>query len=148
MWRNVWNVRRGKIRLVTAPTAAKRLPPQKYFVHAAANGFNMEEKGYKMTRQQIEQIRLESMKQYGFGPEAMKLLKVCANCGATVSAEQQTCGECGSGLPQETLYQFYLNLHRRCPVCETALSDNAIFCPNCGTMLTAKRKEMKDFNRQ
>jgi len=104
----------------------------------------MEEKDYKMTRQQIEQIRLESMKQYGFGPEAMKLLKVCANCGATVSAEQQTCGECGSGLPQETLYQFYLNLHHCCPVCETVLSDNAIFCPNCGTMLTTKRKERNE----
>ena len=72
MWRNVWNVRRGKIRLVTAPTAAKEITSAEIFCPRAANGFNMEEKGYKMTRQQIEQIRLESMKQYGFGPEAMK----------------------------------------------------------------------------
>ena len=114
----MWNVRRGKIFPVTAPTAAKRLLPQEYFVRAAANGFNTEEMGHEMTRQQMEQIRMESMKQYGFGPETMKQLKVCANCGAIVPAD----------------------LHRRCPVCETVLSDNAIFCPQCGTMLTAKRK--------
>lgn len=136
----MWNVRRGKIFPVTAPTAAKRLLPQEYFVCAAANGFNTEEMSHEMTRQQMEQIRMESMKQYGFGPETMKQLKVCANCGAIVPAEKQICGECGSRLPRKTLYQVYLNLHRRCPVCETVLSDNAIFCPQCGTMLTAKRK--------
>ena len=91
----MWNVRRGKIFPVTAPTAAKRLLPQEYFVRAAANGFNTEEMGHEMTRQQMEQIRMESMKQYGFGPETMKQLKVCANCGAIVPAEKQICGECG-----------------------------------------------------
>ena len=107
----------------------KEITPQEYFVRAAANGFNTEEMGHEMTRQQMEQIRMESMKQYGFGPETMKQLKVCANCGATVPAEKQICGECGSRLPRKTLYQVYLNLHRRCPVCETVLSDNAIFLP-------------------
>ena len=140
MWQNAWNVRRGKDFLVTAPIAAKRSPPWGYFVLVAANDFNTEERDYEMTRQQIEKIRTESMKQYGFGPEAMKQIKVCANCGATAPAAKRTCGECGSQLPRETLYQFYLNLHRRCPVCETVLPDNVNFCPQCGTMLTAKCK--------
>ena len=34
-----------------------------------------------------EKMRLDNMKHYGFGPEVMKTLKVCRECGAKVDSK-------------------------------------------------------------
>ncbi len=56
--------------------------------------------------EKLEAIRLENMKQYGFGVEAMKQIKVCHKCGNTSPAHQQFCTECGHRLCEKTVYDI------------------------------------------
>lgn len=79
------------------------------------------------------EVRLESMRQYGFGTEAMKELKVCGSCGAMCPAEKTHCSECHAKLPKDTLYQAYKRRHTSCPGCETIVPDTVHFCPQCGS---------------
>lgn len=85
-------------------------------------------------------LRLESMEQYGFGPKAMKKFKKCESCGAMAPASEQFCRECGTHLPDDTLFEFYKNRHRCCPVCETVLPENTQYCPKCGAKLELKEE--------
>lgn len=85
-----------------------------------------------MINDKLEVIRLENMKQYGFGVEAMKLIKVCTRCGNTSSTNQQFCTECGYRLPEKTLYDTYKERHKICPQCETVVTDETDYCPQCG----------------
>ena len=48
-----------------------------------------------MSAERAERIRLQGMEHYGFGPEAMKKLKVCTVCGASAPKDRQFCTECG-----------------------------------------------------
>ena len=80
-----------------------------------------------------EQIRQESMEQYGFGPAAMKKVKVCTRCGQPSPVETQFCTECGYRLPDKTLYDIYKDKHKCCPNCDTVLADGMDYCPQCGT---------------
>ena len=54
-----------------------------------------------------EDLTLASMEHYGFGTKAMKKVKKCDNCGMMAPASEQFCRECGTRLPEDTLYQFY-----------------------------------------
>jgi len=93
-----------------------------------------------MTADKLERIRQESMAQYGFGPEAMKKVKVCTKCGQPSPSGQQFCTECGYRLPEKTLYEVYKERHKCCPTCDTVLSDTMGYCPQCGTKIETERK--------
>ena len=82
-----------------------------------------------------QMIRLEGMKTYGFGSEAMKKVKVCRLCKCICDAGEYYCRECGVVLPRETLFDLYKSHHLYCPVCETVVADTVLFCPKCGKRL-------------
>ena len=65
-----------------------------------------------------EKMRLENMKHFGFGPEVMKSIKVCKECGAKVNSELLFCPECDRPLPTETLYTLYVHSHFVCTKCK------------------------------
>lgn len=84
-----------------------------------------------MTKQ-YENMRRENMRFYGFGTEAMKDKKICAECGAVAESSLHFCYECGAELPKETMYEAYAKRHRRCRKCGTVVSNSTNFCPDCG----------------
>ena len=85
----------------------------------------------------LERIRLESMEHLGFGVQAMKRIKVCAKCGNPSPTNQQFCKECGSRLPDKTLYDEYKERHKICPNCDAVMHDESLYCSQCGTRLNA-----------
>ncbi len=86
-------------------------------------------------REQVERIRKENMKQYGFGVEAMQQIKVCGECGTTAKSTQSFCTACGHRLPDKTLYDIYKERHKCCPTCDTVVADESDYCPQCGRKL-------------
>ncbi len=88
-----------------------------------------------MTVEKWERIRQQSMEHYGYGPNAMKKLKVCTECGKPSPSEKHFCTECGHRLPTKTLYDMYKERHKYCPACDTVLSDGKEYCPQCGTYI-------------
>ena len=85
--------------------------------------------------EEYEKMRLENMKHYGFGPEVMKNVKVCKECGAKANSELLFCPECDRPLPTETLYTLYVHSHFVCTKCKTVVSAKYKFCPQCGKKL-------------
>lgn len=79
-----------------------------------------------------DESKLFAMRQYGFGYEVMKGLRVCDKCGKLTSAKQLLCPNCGMFLPRKTLFDLYRKRHRTCKMCGTILSDAMKFCPKCG----------------
>ncbi len=79
-----------------------------------------------------EIARKENMANYGFGPDAMKKIKVCRKCGEAADAQEQFCRTCGTRLPEETLFDIYKAEHLICERCATVISETAHFCPKCG----------------
>ena len=73
--------------------------------------------------------------EYGFGPETLRLRKLCPACGRASCASRTVCADCGAALPEGTLYDFYLARHRCCPSCGLAVTDVARYCPACGGRL-------------
>lgn len=61
-----------------------------------------------MTADKLELIRQQSMEQYGFGPAAMKKVKVCTVCGNPSPSDQQFCTECGHRLPLTRPCMIYI----------------------------------------
>ena len=88
-----------------------------------------------MTADRLEMIKLQNMELYGFGPAAMKKVKVCTECGNPTPSDKQFCTECGHRLPDKTLYDVYKERHRCCPVCDMVLSNEMGYCPQCGRKL-------------
>ncbi len=80
----------------------------------------------------LEVSRRRNMEHYGFGPDAMKTIRVCSHCGDPAPAERRFCAACGQRLPEKTLYEQYLERHRRCFSCNTILAEEMEFCPQCG----------------
>ena len=101
--------------------------------------------GVGLVTEKLEQIRLENMKQCGFGVEAMKEVKVCEKCGNPSPLSKAYCRECGSKLPDKTLYDIYKERHNCCPVCDTVLSDGMEYCPQCGTAIKKKPNTTIDY---
>jgi len=87
----------------------------------------------------FEQTRREGMRQYGFGPEIMKRIKVCPRCGAVSPASYHACNECKAVLPRNTLFQIYKSRHPSCGSCETVVPDGSRYCPACGKMISGQK---------
>ncbi len=88
-----------------------------------------------MTNEHLEELRLENMKQCGFGIEAMKERKICTQCGNPSPVTQEFCKECGYRLPDKTLYDIYRERHSVCGICETVVAGHSGYCPQCGSRL-------------
>ena len=93
--------------------------------------------GFRMTDQQ-KTLCMESMRQFGFGPDAMKQTKVCRVCSSTCAATEMYCHACDAILPKETLYDQYKAHHLSCPKCDTVVASTFLFCPKCGNHLRRK----------
>ena len=78
---------------------------------------------------------------YGFGVGIMKQIKVCARCGESEPSDRYVCSRCGMRLPDQTLFQKYQQMHARCPVCDTVLSEKMKFCPHCGMKQKKEKSE-------
>lgn len=87
-------------------------------------------------KRSLRQIRLM---EYGFGPDVMRLTKVCPDCGRGNSADLASCSDCGAALPEKTLLDIYRSRHPCCPRCGNAVRRAAVFCPDCGTRLRQTR---------
>ena len=85
-----------------------------------------------MTADHLELHRRQNMEYYGFGPSAMKKIRVCTHCGTPAQAERHFCTECGHRLPEKTLYDLYRERHKTCLICDTILAEQMDFCPQCG----------------
>lgn len=81
----------------------------------------------------ISRARAENMRRYGFGPDAMRQIKVCGQCGAPNDARLHRCAECETRLPRDTLFDLYKRNHPHCRLCDTVAADSARYCPRCGS---------------
>ena len=88
-----------------------------------------------MTTEKLELHRQQNMEHYGFGPSAMKKIRVCTHCGTSSQTESHFCVECGHRLPDKTLYDLYRDRHEVCFICDTILTEEMDFCPKCGMRL-------------
>lgn len=52
------------------------------------------------TKRALRQVRLM---EYGFGPDIMRLTKVCPCCGKGNPSRSRTCADCGAALGDKTL---------------------------------------------
>lgn len=82
-----------------------------------------------------ETTRIESMEEFGFGPNEMKKYKVCSHCYTITSTELDICPVCSKQLPQLSLYELYAKKHYTCSKCKTVVPHNSKFCPQCGEHL-------------
>lgn len=86
-----------------------------------------------MIAEKLKRSRQQNRDYYGFGPSAMKQLRVCTVCGKPAPHEKHFCVECGQRLPDKTLYDLYLERHTQCTACTAVLTEEMDFCPRCGT---------------
>lgn len=56
---------------------------------------------------------LETINEFGFGPNTMKKKKVCLWCKHICNANEQFCHTCGAELPSETLLDIYEKQKRK-----------------------------------
>lgn len=83
----------------------------------------------------FEVFRIKNMEDLGFGPKAMKSIKVCKECGIVASSKNTICRNCGTELPNESVYHQYKKMHSYCFACDTVVPHNAHYCPQCGGKL-------------
>ncbi|MBQ9717151.1 MAG: zinc ribbon domain-containing protein [Clostridia bacterium] len=88
---------------------------------------------FRLTK--LEYMRQSNMEQYGFGPNIMRNIRICPDCGLPSIVTDRNCHACGAKLPRETLFQQYKKRHRFCPRCDTVVAKSAQFCPECGTRI-------------
>ena len=88
---------------------------------------------YRIARN--ETIRQANMERYGFGPNVMKNIRICSECGTSAAVSERKCRECGAKLPRETLFQQYRKRHKYCAHCDTVVAEDVQFCPECGTRI-------------
>lgn len=89
-----------------------------------------------------QKVRFRNLERFGFGPNVMKKLRVCPRCGQTVKSRADTCPDCGERLPTETLFDRYKRKHLSCSACDTVLTADTLYCPNCGSMVIKKGEKM------
>ena len=87
-----------------------------------------------------EALRRVVLLEYGFGPETLQGRKICPVCGRAGRADRTHCADCGSPMPETTLYDFYRSRHRCCPGCGVAVTEVARYCPECGARLPERRE--------
>ena len=83
----------------------------------------------------FEVFKLRNMEEHGFGPSIMKSIKVCKECGKVASSKNTICRNCGTELPNESVYHQYKKMHSYCSTCDTVVPHNAHYCPQCGGKL-------------
>lgn len=88
---------------------------------------------YRITRH--ETIRKLNMERYGFGPDVMRNIRICPDCGMPSTSAEKHCRACAAGLSGETLFHQYKKRHRFCTRCDTVVAKSAQFCPECGTRI-------------
>lgn len=88
------------------------------------------------TKRAIQQVFLMER---GFGPDSMRLTKVCPHCGKGNPSANDTCADCGEALGSKTLFDLYLSRHPRCPQCGIAVTRAAVYCPSCGTRIERRK---------
>lgn len=86
------------------------------------------------------EMKLYTMKQYGFGYEVMKEIRICEKCGKPTSSKIFLCQNCGAFLPRKTLFDIYRRRHRYCIACGAILSDAMKYCPKCGKRNSGKNE--------
>lgn len=77
-------------------------------------------------------LRQVEMMESGFGPDVMRLTKVCPHCGRGNPAALTACTDCGVALGEKTLLDLYRSRHTCCPGCGIAVTSEAVYCPRCG----------------
>ena len=87
----------------------------------------------------LEHLRQVNMEQYGFGPNIMKRIRICGECGCPSEADEANCLSCGVKLPKKTLYEQYKKRHPVCSRCDTVLAGHMQFCPQCGAKIQMKK---------
>ena len=83
----------------------------------------------------LEYLRQVTMERYGFGPNAMRRIRVCPECGCPSEADEANCLSCGVRMPKENLYDQYKKRHHFCSRCDTVVAEYMQFCPQCGTRI-------------
>lgn len=81
-----------------------------------------------------EENKFSTLEGFGFGPNVMKKMKVCPECGRMVGVKIKICPECGEELSDETLFDRYKRQHMCCLSCDTVLASDSQYCPNCGRL--------------
>jgi len=76
--------------------------------------------------------RNKNLLSHGFGPDAMKMVTVCPECGSLELTGRHRCSKCGEKLPRLSLFEEYKKQHRCCSRCGTVLSDRMAYCTHCG----------------
>lgn len=94
--------------------------------------------------EKLEVIRLENMRELGFGTDSMKQLKICTACGKMSPHTEAFCRECGRRLPEKTLYDIYKERHTVCLSCETVVSQDSEYCPQCGKKIEIFKTNIKE----
>ena len=91
--------------------------------------------------QKVSDVRHKGMDFYGFGPDAMKKIKVCSECGKKLNIGEKFCTECGKELSQDSLYDMYRKAHLYCKYCDIVVSDNSKYCLKCGRKIVNEGRE-------
>ena len=79
-----------------------------------------------------ERSHSRDLEQFGFGPNVMKKIKICPQCGQIAKKYSVFCHSCRAFLKRETLYDRDRKQHKCCAGCGTVLTVDARFCPHCG----------------
>ncbi len=88
-----------------------------------------------MTRSTKRALWQVQMMEYGFGPDIMRLTKVCPHCGRGNPAANTACTDCGGALGEQTLLDLYRSRHPCCPDCGIAVRNATLYCPECGARI-------------
>lgn len=83
----------------------------------------------RFTKRALWQVQ---MMEYGFGPDIMRLTKICPRCGKGNPSANSACADCGAALGEQTLLDLYRSRHLCCPDCGIAVTRTAAYCPRCG----------------
>ncbi|MBQ8369081.1 MAG: zinc ribbon domain-containing protein [Clostridia bacterium] len=75
---------------------------------------------------------------FGMGPNVMRKMKVCKNCGQIAGAWSIFCPACRKLLSGGTLFDTYRRMHVNCPHCKTVLASDTRYCPHCGRKVARK----------
>lgn len=88
-------------------------------------------------RDKRDVLHMRNLRHCGFGADAMKSLKLCPKCKSITGASNRACRICGEALCEDTLYQHYTSISRRCEACAAIVTREAKYCPQCGKRLMA-----------
>lgn len=103
---------------------------------------NPEDENVAAYRDSIDAVK-EVIAGYEKELAAMKGLKICTGCGASMAKEVLFCSKCGTKneIPEEPeeveeeIVEIEEPEKKTCPVCEAEVTEDMAFCEVCGTKL-------------